>query len=378
MTNERHSDRLRRRRILKGLGSVTVGGALAGCTGSGGNGGSGSGGGEGGSGGSGDQASTGNGGATGSLQKEFTFATPDQSTTAYAMASGMSPVLQSASPLTMHAKPTAGSTQGMIQMLTGEAELSNGTDLAGLDAIQGEGQFSDVQGSHPLTAIHSFYWLYFGFLVPTSSDAKYVSDLAGKPVTIGPTGPSFHNYVKNALLMAIPESELNLKFVNFSNWGSNMSSGKIVMAPFLNVAGNTPSYVQQILAQNDVRMLGWKKETVQKFRDSKRMSGVYYGNDSPEYEKVSEFTSSKETFQIAVKYSWYASDMLNEATVYELLSTLADNRDKLQSVHSAFGIWSELKFWPQHFRPEIPIHPGAAKFYKEKNLWNDELSIASF
>jgi TRAP transporter TAXI family solute receptor len=392
MSGERLSDKLRRRTVLKGIGGASTAGVLAGCSGGSGGGGTGDGsdgsdggGGDGGGGGdSGDDGGDGGDSPTetsssgGSLNTEFTFATPGQSTTAYAMASGMSPVIQSESPLTMQAKPTSGSTQAMLQMLNGEVALSDGTDLAGLDAVNGEGDFSGAEGGHPLTAIHSYYWLYFGFLVPTSSDAEYVSDLAGEPVTVGPTGPSFVSYVERALKMAIPEEELDLQYVNFPNWGSNMSSGRLTMAPYLNVAGVAPSYVQQVLSQNDVRMLGWKEENVQRFRESKRMSGAYYGNDNSEYADVSEFTSQDETFQVAVQYLWYANDMVNEATVYELLTTLADSREDLETVHSAFGIWQDLEFWPQHFRQEIPIHPGAAKFYKEHDLWNDDLTVASF
>lgn len=360
-----------RRTVLKTIGGAAVGTALAGCSGDGsgdssdGGSGNGSGGGDGGSGG-------------GDLASEFTMATPGEDTTAYAMASGISPVVQASTPMQMHVRPTAGSTQGMIQMIEGEVGLSEGTDLAALDALNEEGDFSDIEHNQQFGSIHSWYWIYFGFLVPTDSDFQYVSDLAGEPITIGPTGPSFHQYVADALKLAIPEEDLNQKFTPFSDFGSAMDAGEIVMAPFFNIGNIVPSYIEQILAQNEVRMLGWREENVQKFRDSSRLSGVYYSNDEDVYSDVDGFTGDGETFQVASIKHWWGSDKLSDDTVYELLSTIKENREQLTEVHPIFELWQDMEFWPQDFREDIPVHPGAAQFYKDEGLWDDSLTVADF
>ncbi len=71
-----------------------------------------------------------------------------------------------------------------------------------------------------------------------------------------------------------------------------------------------------------------------------------------------------------------------EDVVYKMLSAFYKNRDKLASSRSGLhAAWrrtsSACRCSGINANPDIPVHPGLAKFLKEHKAWNDKWKIAS-
>lgn len=65
---------------------------------------------------------------------------------------------------------------------------------------------------------------------------------------------------------------------------------------------------------------------------------------------------------------------MNEEAVYTVLKTLFENVEELYAVSSDLDLFSVENAFT-YMLPEIPVHPGAAKLYKEMGIWNDAYTI---
>jgi hypothetical protein len=77
--------------------------------------------------------------------------------------------------------------------------------------------------------------------------------------------------------------------------------------------------------------------------------------------------------QIGIRYPniFVASSHLSDEAAYEILETLWNHYEELHGIHPWLATWTpEQMFDPE---PEIPYHPGAVQFFKDKGLWNDEV-----
>jgi TRAP-type uncharacterized transport system substrate-binding protein len=65
--------------------------------------------------------------------------------------------------------------------------------------------------------------------------------------------------------------------------------------------------------------------------------------------------------------------------VYKIVSAFDANKDKLAQIDAGFGPMAKDFVGMQvngiNANPEIAVHPGLAKFLKEKNAWKDSWKI---
>ena len=68
---------------------------------------------------------------------------------------------------------------------------------------------------------------------------------------------------------------------------------------------------------------------------------------------------------VSVRATLIASNELSEDVVYELVKAMFDNQDELIKGHEKFN---NLKLEDATKGIDVKFHPGAAKFFKEKNI----------
>jgi len=84
---------------------------------------------------------------------------------------------------------------------------------------------------------------------------------------------------------------------------------------------------------------------------------------------------------VRIFYGFHVGTNLDEDTVYTLIKAVYENIDTLAELDPAF---SQLKQDFVGFQVQaiesladlVPVHPGLAKFLKEKGAWKDEWKIA--
>lgn len=68
-------------------------------------------------------------------------------------------------------------------------------------------------------------------------------------------------------------------------------------------------------------------------------------------------------------YVVVAGSQVSDEDAYKLAKVLHDQQDKLAAVAKIYSLYDKDKLARDH---QIPFHPGAIKYYKEKGIWHGQ------
>jgi len=374
---------LTRRESLKTIGGVAALTGLAGC--SGGNGDSG-GSGDGGDSGSGDSSSDdggSDGGGTESSGPEpesvstFGIISGPQNGVTFLMHNAAAGVLDRESDVGLDVV-SGTSGESMVRLVGGNEDLAFGTAYAGLNAMNREQEFSQVEFNHEIYQMMTQTTLIEPILVPTDSDYEYWSDLDGASIATGTQGSTYQEYYRTALDIAVGEGNYELVHQGATEIPQEFSAGRVdaMGGPGI-VSGLTPGFMQQAYSDNDVRLLGLTDETEQAIEDHEWLSLTTLPNGDFG-DSIEEYTDEGETTTVRVDYPHFTTDKVDADSIYNLMDALWSNRDALVDAHQAWALFQDDEIWTSTLHPDVPVHPGAVEFFEEKGLWSDDLTAGSF
>lgn len=257
-------------------------------------------------------------------------------------------------------KPSVQSTKASVENLNllqsgkGEIAFTLGDSLA--DAWNGNAEVGFKAKLDKLRTVANIYPNYVQIAALASSGVKTLADLKGKRMSVG-----------------APKSgtELNARAVLGGAGLKYSDLGKVEYLPFnesvelmknrqldatLISAGLGVSAIRDLCASVDCVIVEVPASVVQKigspYEAASIPAGTYKGQD-------------KDVPAAAVPNYLVTRDGLPEQEVYEMTKTLFDNLPALQAAHAAAKAISLQKAGKN---PPVPLHPGAAKFYKEKGV----------
>ena len=282
-------------------------------------------------------------GGGGSAKQSLTLGTGGTTGTYYAVGGVMSTVLNDKLSLSSLTVTSTGASKANIQLIAdGEADLAivqndvmyyanTGTDL-----FEAEGKydsFSAVCGMYDETVQ----------LITTDADIKTVADLKGKTVCVGDDGLTFE--------------DINVVNASFGDSADSLKDGKIDAA-FI-VAGAPTTAVVDLATTSDVYIVNIDDEHSEKlmadypfYTKTTIPAGTYEGLD-------------EDAQTVSVRATLIASTKLSEDVVYELLKSMFDNQEALIAGHEKFN---NLKLDEATAGISVPFHPGAAKYFQEKDI----------
>ncbi|MGB9955613.1 TAXI family TRAP transporter solute-binding subunit [Haloferax prahovense] len=352
--SDQRSQYLTRRGLL---GAVTAGaaGLVAGCTG---------------------DATTSTTTTSSSGKSELSFTSGPSNSLAFGMGNALAAVVQDNSELTVNIK-SGTSGQSIALVGRGETDISFGTTLVGTRAKNRTGLFSDVEFSQTLLQLPSFYFMKLGAFVDAASDVEYFGDLAGKSLGPGPSGASYWDVWEVALKKALNIEDLQVENSGVGQLSDILSSGQATAVGGPILSNNvTPGFMQQVLSQNSVRMLSYRDETLEAIGGDSKTPLAELKKDT--VKNIDEFTAQGDTAPtVSANYVLWTSDAVPIETIYTLLKTSWENTTALSNTHSAFEVWTAKDWYMRNMTPEVPVHPGAAKFLKELGVWSDEYTVGS-
>jgi hypothetical protein len=119
-------------------------------------------------------------------------------------------------------------------------------------------------------------------------------------------------------------------------------------------------------------------------------NGAYIGLTEEEFAKVKKVDYTAGRVKIAKKYLknadqdiytqamdlvHYATPKMEEGTGYRIVKAIFDHHEELGKYH----VLGKL-ITPENalvYFGGIPVHPGAARYFKEKGLWKKELKVGT-
>jgi len=275
----------------------------------------------------------------------------------YQMAVGISEALNKNMPnVKATAEATAGAVENVRRMNGNEMEIGFTIPSVAVESYKGEGDFKGKKNN--ILSLMSNQMAYLQVIALKDSNIKSVAELKGKRVGMAPPGSASHLDAK--LIMEannITDKDLKPFYISATEAVEMMKDGQldaviqtgaIRLAPFIDLANTRPIVAVPV-----------DEATMKKITDR-----------YPYFVKTSLPANNYKGMDQAVQTMGYRHILvvrkdLSEEVVYNVTKCLYENLEYLKSVHNGFKEVSDKTMLDSL---PIPLHPGAAKYYKEKGL----------
>ncbi|MDR1944429.1 MAG: TAXI family TRAP transporter solute-binding subunit [Synergistaceae bacterium] len=209
-----------------------------------------------------------------------------------------------------------------------------------------------------LRAIAALYPEHIQLITTKDSAVKNIEDLKGKRVGVGAPGSGTEGDVRAILqLSGIKYSDMRVDFLDFGATTSRFKDNQID-AGFV-VAGFPTASVMDLATTKDISLLSFTPEFLQKlskeypyFVSSVIPAGTYRGIDAD--------VSTPAVMAILVTH-----DEIPESVIYEFTKAMFTNIDQ---IHASHAKGREINLKTALDGLTVPLHPGAARFYKEQGM----------
>jgi len=348
-----------RRTFLKGTAGAAGVTALAGCMGGGDGDGSGDGN------GSGDSDGSSDGGSGGSGPTDMVMTTSTETTAAYAMSQGIAAVVnENSDKVRLDARPSEGTNANVGRLDREEVQIAYIQNWTAAKIDAGEKPFGNLS----FTPNQVFHLYDLGWFLATANDGWETADdiESGSRVSPTPRGSGTAEMLEKAL--SYSTEDYNRVSIDYGGQGSAMSEGRLdVGAATLVNFSIEPGWLQEMKGTTDLRMLGWSDETVAKMREDPGLLVTEVDTSGLE-----NYAYTPEPAMMpSLAYNFIVRNDFSYDAVYNLLSTMWEQRDGLGEYHGLLNTLADGEFWTKNAYDSIPFHPAAADFYQEQGLWSD-------
>jgi len=286
----------------------------------------------------------------------YGIATMQPGTLNHTTGSAIAKVLKEKGNLNVLVQPTAGETTLIPMVGRAEAEMgiANIGEVVNVTRGSGAGQQPDLR------LIGSIHPLRVAFFVRKDSDMKSIADLKGKRVPVGYSAMRTIDTLTNAV---------------FATAGLTPADVKAVLVP------NVVRGADELMSGNsDVFMFafgGAKVREVDASVGGLRVleiseAGMPGSRKIFQYGYLSEVNPGPAFIGVTQKMKVYSYDNMlftnakvTDDIVYKIVATMDANRADLAAVQPVLGSFSAQALYKQY---DIPYHPGALKYFKEKGL----------
>lgn len=190
------------------------------------------------------------------------------------------------------------------------------------------------------------------------SGVKKITDLPGKRVSVGAPGSGVLADVQLIFrVLGYKFGDMNTDFLDFNNTAQRMKDGQLDVG-FV-VAGYPTASIMDLATLHDITLVEFDEELIDKLHSEypffvKQVvpAGTYKGVD-------------KDTTTVAVQAMWVCDAGLSDDLVYRITKAFWENVEDLYQVHARAR---QITLDTALEGVSVPVHPGAAKYYKEVGM----------
>lgn len=264
---------------------------------------------------------------------------------------------------------TAGGAENMALLGEGVIDFGQTTSTDWQPAIEGKGRY---EGS-PVKAYQMFSYTVWNCspMVRADSGINSLEDLAGKkvmPATAGgATTGMWHTLFKTAGLY----DKVDWTYGSWSETYGAIKTGAADCIPTLFTNGRPSAVVSELeVAGIPMKVFDLPEGLL---KDAQKSNpGLLSAMVEPGKVKFIDKPTRVASFGGILA----AHPRVEEETAYQITKAVLDNVDFVTSKGSELQDVS-LDFATKFLIPDYPVHPGAARYLKEKGVWRDELTVAS-
>lgn len=292
----------------------------------------------------------------------MTMNTPGTAGPGYTVGAALAATLSNHLPTKFITTPFTESLAWMKMMKTSPKEVDFGihqtAELA--PAYRGILHFSDV-GPVPIKQVAVGSVVNFG-IVTTDPAVKTVADLKGKTWFGFTTGYAIETMSNRLMKIYGLEGKTN----RLQGRTPGLDAEAMVQGKVIAIFSALGPWVQDVAQSKKVYFVPITPEDVKTM--STEVSGIF-----PNFLKAGQLGAAQDVGTVGLPIVLAARADLDEELVYTVTKTMYDNYDEYKGVHPFL----------RDFTPEngvkafgAPAHPGAVKYFKEKNLWTQAVEEA--
>ena len=255
---------------------------------------------------------------------------------------------------------TGGSVYNLNAIRQGELDLAVAQSDWQYHAYNGTSQFEEDGKNEKLRAVFSLHPEPFTVVASKGSGIKTFEDLAGKRVSVG--NPGSGQRATAEVLM----DEMGWTMDKFSlpaelkaaEQSQALCDGNI--DAFFYTVGHPSGAIKEATTSCDSVIVSVENEATKAlvadnpyYREAVIPGGMYRGSDD-----------DVTTFGVAATF--VSSTEVSEDVVYEVVKAVFENFDSFKRLHPAFANLKKEEMVSDAL--SAPLHPGAAKYYKEAGL----------
>lgn len=290
--------------------------------------------------------------------ERLSFATGGTSGTYYPIGSAIASVIsKNLKSIDVTAEATGASVANMKMMRSGEVDMMMGASNSTYGGYAGEHPF-EGQSVTTIRGVMSLYPEIFQFVLLQNSGVSKIEELKGKKVAVGAPGSGTERTAKMILAAhGLTYEDINPQYLNF---GEAITSLKDRLVDCAIVGAGVPtSAVMDASTLLAIDILSLSEDKIPALLKDRPYLAVY---------TIPAGTYKSVNVEVKAAGSpalWSVRHDLSEELVYNMLKTVFDNLSFVAESHAqAKTITLESALTAM----SVPLHPGAAKFYKEKGI----------
>ena len=280
------------------------------------------------------------------------FVTGGEQGTYYAFGTVLAQQVSDKTSTTVTAVVSKGSQANVEDIHAGAAQLGFVQSDVMSYAYNGEKLFTDKIDDFSVVAA---LYMEQVQIITLDSSIKTVADLKGKTVSIGAKGSGVYFNALDLLgAYGLTENDIKAEYLDFGDSADSLKDGKIDAA-FIVAGAPTPA-VQDLGTGKQVYLVSLDKEHI----DSLIASTPYY----KDYNIAKDvYGTPEDVTTVAVAAVIIARNDVSEAAIYNFVSAVFNNIDEIGHAKK-----SELSIDFASSISDVPYHPGAAKYFAEKDI----------
>ena len=284
----------------------------------------------------------------------LTFTTGGESGTYYAFGTVLAGQISDQTETTVKAVVGAGSKANIEGMDAGDAQLGFVQSDVMAYAYNGTNLFAETGKIDSFSTVAALYMEQVQ-IVTLDPTIKSVADLKGKNVSVGENGSGvYFNAIDVLGAYGLTLNDINPTYQSFQD-STDALQDKKIDAAFI-VAGAPTTAVTSLAATQKVYIVELDDEHINKLMES---SPYYSKNIIP----ADAYGLDKDATTVAVGAVIIARDDCSEAAIYNVVSGIFESVDTLGHDKK-----NELSLDFAASVTAVPYHPGAAKYFAEKNM----------
>ncbi|TAK49520.1 MAG: TAXI family TRAP transporter solute-binding subunit [Betaproteobacteria bacterium] len=312
-------------------------------------------------------------------RKSLRWATSAVGSYGYQIAASMTKIVEEAlgGEYTVTVQPYTSPTVAMKAVMDGNGEIAYTADIGMTQFSQRIGGFKDYKAKMPELA-HSWYsYPMESMMAVAAKDAdkyKCWKDFSGKPVFY--TNAGFMNWLNWQRIYKALGYEFKHVQIDLKSNADALQSGAIAASATYTTAGRSlASYWKETDIRMDVRVVNPCPDEVAKIK----AAGLAVVDVDPK-NAFSKPVGPAVLQGVPILFGYNMGTNIPEDVVYKMLSAFYKNKDSLAKSEPGFTPMARdfvgMQVAGISANPDIPVHPGLAKFLREHKAWNDKWKVA--